>query len=121
MLCVAAAGAILALAADSFTLEWTHSVTRTQWKESWVAGPEGLHPVEARIAGPGAGMEIPDGAWRVPGGWRYRVQVPPQKLVVLASSGATPSGWRVCAAGQCHDLALAADAPVRMWWGARCA
>lgn len=120
MLCIAAAGAVLALAAESFTLDWTHSVARTRWHEIWVAEPAGLRPIEAQVAGPGAGMEIPEGAWRVPGGWRYRVTVPPQRLVLLASSGATPSGWRLCAAGACHELATQEGAPVRLWQAEVC-
>lgn len=59
MICIAAAGAIMALAADQFTLRWTHSVTRTTWEERWQADPEGLHPVEAFVVGPGAGVGFP--------------------------------------------------------------
>lgn len=121
MLCVAAAGAVLALAADRFTLEWTHSVTLTQWQESWVVDADGVRPVEATIQGPGAGMELPEGAWPVPGGWRYRVSLPPQRVVVLASSGATPSGWRLCANGTCHDLGTTEGTPLRLWSGEGCA
>lgn len=120
MLCVATTGAVLALVTQTFTLDWTHSVTRTRWHEVWVAGPAGLRPVEAVVQGPGAGMEIPDGATRVPDGWRYRVQVPLQSRVLLASSGTTPSGWRLCAAGTCHDLGTSLDTPVRLWWAEAC-
>ena len=120
MLCVATAGAVLALATQTFTLDWTHSVTRTRWHEVWAVGPAGLRPVAAEVQGPGAGMEIPDGAQRVPGGWRYRVQVPLQAVVLLASSGSTPSGWRLCAAGACHDLGTTEGDPLRLWWGDGC-
>lgn len=118
MLCIATAAGVLALAAETFTLSWTHSVARQEWREDWEVSAAGLRPVAAEISGPGAGMELPEGAWRVPGGWRYRVALPPQPEVHLAASGATGAGWRLCAAGRCHRLGEVAEAPIRLWSGA---
>lgn len=120
MICIAAAGVVLALAADDFTLRWQHSVTHTRWEERWQASPEGLRPVEAFVQSPGPGMEIPDHARRVRGGWRYSVDMPPQKEVLLASSGTTGSGWTLCAAGHCLDLGQRPDEPLRLWQAEEC-
>lgn len=115
MLCIATAAGVLALAAESFTLSWTHSVERQIWREEWEVQPEGLRPVAAEITGPGAGMELPEGAWQVPGGWRYRVALPLLPEVRLAASGETPDPWRLCTAAGCHLLGAKAEAPVRLW------
>ena len=120
MICIATAGTVIALAASQFTLGWSHSVTHTRWEEVWHATPEGLRPVEAMIQGPGAGMELPEDAWRVENGWRYRPRVAPQPEVWLASSGATRGGWRLCADGECHEIGAAEGDPVRLWQAGDC-
>lgn len=119
-LCIATAAGVIALAAQSFTLSWTHSVARQAWLEEWQVAPGGLRPVEAEIKGPGAGMELPEGAWAVPGGWRYKVDLPLLPEVWLAASGETPDGWRLCAGGACHLLGAKAEAPIRLWSAADC-
>lgn len=118
MICILTAAGAIALAADRFTLSWTHSVAKTRWVEDWVVSAEGLRPVEAEIQGPGAGMELPETAWRVPEGWRYRVDLPPQKRVYLAASGETPDPWRLCTADGCHLLGADAAQPVEIALGA---
>lgn len=120
MLCVAVAGAVLALATDHFTLSWTHSVARTRWTERWEVTETTLRPVEAELQGPGAGMEIPDDAVRTAQGWRYTPHVPAQLEVVLAASGETPGGWMICALGECHELGRQAGPPLRLWAAADC-
>jgi len=100
MLCVAG----MALAVAGFTLEWQHSVARTMWWERWEVTAQGLAPVEARITGAGAGMEPPPDARREADGWHWTPRVPPQREVVLSTSGATGGGWRLCADGACLDL-----------------
>lgn len=109
MLCVAGPGLALALAASEFTLDWRHSVARTVWWERWQVTAEGLAPREARITGPGAGMEPPPEASRTPDGWSWIPDLPPQRQVHLAASGATGGGWRLCANGACHDLPEAGE------------
>ena len=104
MLCVAGGGFALALAASEFTLDWRHSVARTLWWERWQVTEAGLAPVEARITGAGAGMEPPPEAVWQGGGWSWAPDVPPQRQVLLAGSGATGGGWRLCADGLCHTL-----------------
>ena len=100
MLCVAG----LVLAVSEFTLDWQHSVARTIWWERWQVSAAGLFPVEARVSGPGAGMEPPPDAHLMEDGWHWTPRVPPQREVILATSGKTGGGWRLCANGTCFDL-----------------
>ncbi|MCP5287674.1 MAG: DUF1850 domain-containing protein [Burkholderiaceae bacterium] len=103
-ICIAAGMAALTLAADAFTLAWTHSVERTAWQEDWRVHGAALELVQARVRGSGAGMEPPEGAQLRDGWWVYRqpLTVP---VLRLAVSGATVDGWRLCTADQgCREL-----------------
>lgn len=119
-LCVAAGGKVIALVASSFTLSWSHSVAHTEWWERWEVTEMGLRPVEARISGAGAGMEPPPDAVRMDDGWHYRPNLPPQREVFLAASGATGGGWRLCVADDCRELGAEQDAPLRLWQAEDC-
>jgi hypothetical protein len=121
MLCIAAGGDLLVLAATAFTLSWTHSVERTHWHESWRIIGGQLQVVEARVEGPGAGIAIPHGARMTPKGWVYRPELPPLPRLVLAASGLTPSAWTLCTEGKCHELGAAAGEPVTIWAAPTCA
>ncbi len=105
-ICVASATAALLLTGDAFMLSWTHSVEKVEWREHWRV--DGTHLIidEARVKGSGAGMEPPDYAvLRSDGWWVYRPGLPPQQQLLLAVSGATPDGWRLCVdGGSCHEL-----------------
>ena len=103
-LCIAAGAAALTLATQSFTLAWTHSVEKTEWREHWEVTAEGLDLTEARIKGSGAGMEPPADAVLKDGWYVYRPDVPPLAALRLAVSGATGEGWRLCADGDCTVL-----------------
>lgn len=111
-LCVLAGGKTVAMAVSAFTLAWTHSVEKTAWEEDWRVSPAGLSVVEARIKGSGAGMEPPEGAILRDGWWVYRPQVGPVPRLVLAASGATVSGWSICAEGTCMTVGEEAGADV---------
>ncbi|WP_367716791.1 DUF1850 domain-containing protein [Nitratireductor sp. GISD-1A_MAKvit] len=111
-ICVVAGGKALTLAAALFTLSWTHSVEKIRWEEDWRATPAGLKIVEARVQGSGAGMEPPPDASFAAGWWRYSPSLPAQSELVLAASGTTGSGWRLCAAGTCHELGAESGKPV---------
>ncbi|WP_410219144.1 DUF1850 domain-containing protein [Paracoccus sp. (in: a-proteobacteria)] len=119
MLCVAAGAVLMSLATSQFTLDWTHSVARTAWWERWRVTEAGLAPVEARITGTGAGMEPPPDAALRDGAWHYVPHVPPQRQMILAASGTTGAGWRLCAGDQCHRLPED-QGPLRLWSAARC-
>lgn len=104
-LCLLLAGHVLAarLEVDRFTLAWVHSVERIEWQEDWVVTPDGLDLVEARVAGSGAGMDVPTDARRIDGGWAYRPALPRQREVHLARSGVVPD-YRLCVGGSCSPL-----------------
>jgi hypothetical protein len=102
------------LAASVFTLSWTHSAERTQWEELWSVSAVGLHIIESRIKGSGAGMEpTPNGVLK-DGWWVYRPQLPAQKRLLLAASGKTASGWTICASGRCQNLGEAEEGPLTL-------
>lgn len=103
-LCLAAPLLALSVAADAFTLAWTHSVERTEWQERWQVRGSELVLDEARVRGSGAGMEPPEGSVLRDGWWVYqaRRRVP---VLRLAASGATGSGWRLCTEAEgCREL-----------------
>lgn len=103
-LCILAGAKALTLATTGFTLVWTHSVEKTEWREDWRIVPAGLELVEARVKGSGAGVDPPEGAVLEEGWWVYAPKVPPVPRLVLAASGATVSGWTLCAEGDCMTL-----------------
>ncbi|WP_448205067.1 DUF1850 domain-containing protein [Azospirillum sp. sgz302134] len=104
-LCLAAlGGAVLAaLPGPSFTLSWTHSIEKTEWREEWRIADRNLLLTEARVKGTGAGMEPPAGA-RLSGGWLvWTPDLPPQERIVLAASGFTPD-HTLCVGNECRPL-----------------
>lgn len=103
-LCLAAGAVTAALAVESFTLAWVHSIEKLRWEEDWRIEGKTLVIKAARIRGTGAGMEPPDGAALKDGAWHYRPQVPPQPQILLAHSPYT-AGHELCSAGQCRPLA----------------
>jgi len=110
--CILAAGKTLALAATAFTLSWTHSVEKTEWREAWAVTPAGLVLTEARVKGSGAGMDPGEGARQVDGWWVWTPEGPPVPELALAASGATVSPWTLCTDAGCLDLGAAAGEPL---------
>ncbi|KND16332.1 hypothetical protein ADZ37_23720 [Pannonibacter phragmitetus] len=108
------AGALTLSLSGPFTLEWTHSVEKTEWQETWAVTEDGLKLQEARVRGSGAGMEPGDGARLQDGWWIWTPTLPPQPELLLAASGATVSGWTLCADGTCHTIGADASEPVRI-------
>lgn len=103
-LCILAGGKAITLAVGLFTLSWMHSVEKTEWRENWSVTPAGLVLTEARVKGSGAGMEPGEGARLEYGWWVWRPQLPAQKQLRLAASGATVSAWTLCAQDRCLAL-----------------
>ncbi|NKN39629.1 DUF1850 domain-containing protein [Agrobacterium sp. a22-2] len=114
-LCVVAGGKVLTLAVSLFSLTWTHSVQKTQWREDWAVTPAGLELRHAYVKGSGAGMEPGDGAVLKDGWWQWQPQLPALPTLRLAASGMTPDAWTLCHAGGCVDLGAKAgdDAVLR--------
>jgi hypothetical protein len=120
-LCLAAPLLALTLAADAFTLRWTHSVEKTEWQERWQVRGDALVLAEARVRGSGAGMEPPEGAVLHEGWWVYQADlvVP---VLRLAASGATGSGWQLCTeVDGCRELEswLSIDGRLPAWMEVR--
>lgn len=113
-LCIVSLGQTVVLAAEFFSLSWTHSVEGTRWEERWRASEAGLQILEARIKGSGAGMEPPDGAILRNGWWVFRPALPLQDKLVLAASGATQNGWTLCASGECRRLGASSGEPITL-------
>jgi hypothetical protein len=104
-LCLAtAAGLVLAVPADAFTLAWTHSIEQIPWEEDYRIEAGRLRLAEARIQGAGAGMEPPDGAHLENGRWRYRPAVDSLASVRLARHPGI-ADFRLCSNGECRSIA----------------
>ncbi len=102
-LCLVSAGVAKTLTVAAFTLVWTHSIEKVDWREDWRVTPQGLELVAARVKGSGAGMEPPPEA-RLVGGWFvWRPHRAPMPEVVLGNSGMAGE-WRLCTDGQCRTL-----------------
>jgi hypothetical protein len=70
-ICLSVGAVIVSIAAQQFTLSWTHSVERIIWQEDWRVMDQTLSLVEARVRGSGAGMEVHEGAVLKEGVWHY--------------------------------------------------
>lgn len=102
-LCAVAAAGFLALtSADHFTLAWTHSVEKVEWREDWRVDGGRLVLWRASVQGSGAGMEPPPEAVLKDGRWTWF----PQKAfaeVALARSDFA-GDWRLCVDGECREF-----------------
>jgi hypothetical protein len=103
-LCLSAGLLSATLAANAFTLAWTHSIEKVRWEEDWRIAGDRLEIVAARIRGTGAGMEPPAGAMLRDGAWQYRPAVAPLPVLVLTHSPHA-AGYQLCADGTCRPLA----------------
>lgn len=113
-LCILAGAKAATLAVTAFTLAWTHSVEKTEWQEEWRIAPAGLELTEARVKGSGAGIDPPEDAVLEDGWWVYAPKAAPVPRLVLAASGATVSGWSLCADGACRTLGAEAGETVTL-------
>lgn len=108
------AGKATIMASTMFTLGWTHSVEKTGWEEQWRIAGETLQLEEARVRGSGAGMEPGEGAVLIDGWWVWKPAAAPMRELLLAASGATVGGWRLCSGGACKDIGATASEAVRV-------
>ena len=111
-LCIIAGGKAVTLAAAAFTLSWTHSVERTEWRETWLLTPAGLELAQAQVKGSGAGIDPPQDAILEDGWWVYAPALPSLPRLVLAASGATASGWQLCIPDSCMTLGAKPASPI---------
>ena len=121
-LCVLIGGKSAAcLAGVLFSLSWTHSVEKTQWKEYWQVQSEELVLAETFVKGSGAGIDPAPHAV-LDQGWYRWAPLAPVKLpsIFLANSELTPDNWNLCAidplnhkAIECIDFATFEEQGVR--------
>jgi len=102
-LCLAAAGLVVALPLQVFTLAWTHSIEKVRWEEDYRIVGDRLQVTEARIRGTGAGMEPPPDAVLKDGVWHYRPAIAPLETVRLTRSGYV-ADYQLCVDGGCRAL-----------------
>ena len=102
-LCVAAGGVVVALALQSFTLAWTHSIEKVRWEEDYRIEGSALRLTEARIRGSGAGMDPPQGARLEHGVWHYTPTLPELPVLRLTQSRFA-QGYELCHDGSCRPL-----------------
>jgi hypothetical protein len=113
-LCLMAGGERFLLGpAGRFRLEWQHSVEREGWREDWQLTPAGLRLIGAAVKGSGAGMEPGPGGHFDRGWWVWDIDGPVVPELLLAASGATGSGWTLCA-NRCVTFGTEAGPPIRL-------
>ncbi|MBX3619123.1 MAG: DUF1850 domain-containing protein [Rhizobacter sp.] len=107
LLCLAAAvggpAVTVPLPEGRFTLAWTHSIEKIEWREDYLAAGGWLLLEQATIHGNGAGMDVPDDAQHIPGGWRYRPALRWHHTLRLTRSPYT-ADYRLCFGGHCSPL-----------------
>lgn len=103
-LCLMLGATAVALSMDTVELRWTHSVQKTEWRETWRAAESGLVLERSAVQSSGAGMDPGEGAIFQDGFWVWRPQLPPQPKLILTRSPYTGSDWRICGAGECREL-----------------
>ncbi|PCD76193.1 DUF1850 domain-containing protein [Pseudothioclava arenosa] len=110
--CLIAGVVIIALeSGGGFSLEWTHSVEKESWREDWQVSDGRMILRRAAVKGSGAGMEPGPDGWFEDGWWVWEPTAPPVAELVLAASGETPSGWRLCGR-DCITLGAAPAEPL---------
>jgi len=98
------AGALVsALAGDSFTLAWSHSVEKIRWEEDYRIAGSRFVLTAARVSGSGAGMEPPPDAILKDGQWHYVPVIDPLSQLRLARAGVT-ADYQICQNGACQEL-----------------
>ncbi|HRF74339.1 MAG TPA: DUF1850 domain-containing protein [Accumulibacter sp.] len=102
-LCLSAGAAAAVVAANAFTLAWTHSIEKTRWEEDWLVEDAYLSVVAARIQGSGAGMEPPADAVLRGGTWHYRSKVAPLPRLLLSHSPYAGS-YELCVNASCRPV-----------------
>jgi len=101
--CLAGAGVAVSIAAQTFSLSWTHTIEKTEWREDWRIDGEELVLQKASVKGSGAGMEPPPEA-QLEGG--FYVWRPETREVVLTLRRDPHAGdWTLCAEARCEPIA----------------
>lgn len=110
--CLLVGAMALSLAGGSFTLEWTHSIEKTAWREEWQVQNQTLRLTSAAVKGSGAGMEPGPDARLIDNWWVWTPTLPPVPELMLAASGKTGTGWQLCTQSDCREIGATASEPV---------
>lgn len=111
--CLATSLATAAVAANAFTLAWTHSIERVRWEEAWRVEGEALVLERVRVRGHGAGMEPAAGAVLRDGAWEWHPRT--RHAVLRLTRSAYTADYEWCADGEpCRPLSalIASDGGV---------
>jgi hypothetical protein len=101
--CLFAAGIVAAtLPAREFTLEWRHSVEKTQWEERYRVDGQHLMLLSASIEAMGAGMEPPSEARLESGRWTWEPKRALEELRLTRSPYA--HDYKICWQRRCSTL-----------------
>ncbi|MFD1881522.1 DUF1850 domain-containing protein [Paracoccus pacificus] len=112
--CLMVGAVAMTLSGSGFSLEWSHSIEHSGWREWYSITPAGLTLTRAAVQGSGAGMEPgPDAVLR-DGWWEWVPKLPPQPSITLAASGATGAGWRLCDGDKCRELGRDPAQPITL-------
>jgi hypothetical protein len=106
-LCLVGAGVAVTIAAEAFSLSWTHTIEKTEWREEWRVEAGELVLEEASVKGSGAGMEPPAEARLEDGAYVWRPGTRHPGLVLRRDPHA--GDWTLCAGGRCD--------PIGVWLG----
>ncbi|MFV3128607.1 DUF1850 domain-containing protein [Niveispirillum sp. KHB5.9] len=102
--------------ADHFTLSWTHSIEKVDWREEFRVTDKGLVLERSLVKGSGVGMEPGPDAKLVDGWWVSRPGSRLQDLTLAASR--FTGDHTLCVGDRCaalHDwLGTTDEGPVRM-------
>lgn len=102
---------------DRFTLSWTHSIEKVEWREEYRVSDRGLVLETSRVKGSGVGMEPGQDAKLIDGWWVSHPSLPPLPELVLAASH-FGGDHTICIPGRCSPLrqwlGREDDGPVRM-------
>ena len=69
---------------------------------------------EAAVKGSGAGMDPGPGAVLVEDWWVWAPDLPAVPDLILAASGETGGGWRLCDGAICHEIGAGPGAAIRL-------
>jgi hypothetical protein len=104
--CVALlAGAVLMRAPSPVQLRWQHSVEHVALEERYHATSSGLHLLEVRGRGTGAGIDLPPQLrWSAGGWWRFRPAVAASQRELVLANSRHAGGYRLCWRSGCVAL-----------------
>lgn len=101
--CLATSLAAAVVAANAFTLAWTHSIERVRWEEAWRVEGEALVLERVRVRGHGAGMEPAEGAVLHDGAWAWQPRT--RHAVLRLTRSAYTADYEWCVQGEaCRPL-----------------